>query len=230
MKYTLLTMIFIFPTLGNAQAIDDLFSKNIDVHVDPIPLAFVDPAIRFGSEMSFGNRWASGLNLGIGIPLLKNTNIGFADDRDMRGSYMHMDIRPEIKFYWLKRNYMGWYVGAEGILSNTKRDLGKGYHLEESDSRQQTNFDQADFQKTKIGLIGKMGGRFLINKRITLDLFTGLGYARVNNQYTNYVNPSAQEGDPFFELENYFKGKFWTAQLTAVARLGIIIWEKNNLK
>jgi hypothetical protein len=228
MKY-ISSALFILILSGSAysQAVENLFKQNIDVHIDLIPLAFPDPSVRFGSEMMLGNRWSVGLNLGVGTKAFGNRGILFSEPRWKRG-YQMFEIRPEIKFYWMKRQRMGWYMAAEGLLSTMKGSAGKNYHFVEDNDTLQVNFDQADFQKTKIGMIGKLGGRFLLGERITLDFFTGLGLSNTSSSYTNYVNQTFSRSDPFFEGENYNVGKRITGHLSFGLRIGMVIWSKNQ--
>ncbi len=210
---------------ASAQVSGDLFQKNIDAHIDIVPLGFPDPSIRFGSEMMLGNRWSAGLNLGVGVPIPGNRGLGFSEPRWTRG-YRLFEVRPEIKFYWLKRARMGWYMAAEGVFSAMAGTAGKSYYFAEHSDTLQVNFDQADFQKTKIGMIGKLGGRFLLAERITLDFFSGLGLSSTRSSYGNLVNPTESRSDPFFEGENYNVGKRITGHLSFGLRVGMVIWKK----
>ncbi|MCF2443424.1 DUF3575 domain-containing protein [Dyadobacter sp. CY345] len=219
-------LIIVISSSSYSQGVD-LFRRNLDVHVDLVPVIFPDPAIRFGSEMMLGKRWSAGLNLGVGTYILGNRAILFSEPSWNRG-YQLFEIRPEIKFYWFKREKMGWYIAAEGLLSSMKASTGKGYHFANDSDSLEVVFDRADFQKTKIGLIGKMGGRFLFNDRITLDFFTGLGLSNTNSSYSNYVNLGSRRSDPFFEGENYTVGERITAHLSFGLRIGMLVWTKKE--
>ncbi|SDH24881.1 hypothetical protein SAMN04487996_13231 [Dyadobacter soli] len=211
---------------ANAQRSADLSQRSIDVHVDVVPLGFPDPAVRFGSEMMFGNRWSVGMNLGIGVPIKGNTEFVFSEPRWKKGAYRLFEIRPEVKFYWLKRERIGWYIAAEGFASTMKGTAGKSYHYTTGNNSTQVNFDQADFSKTKIGMIGKIGGRMLMGRRMTLDFFSGLGLSKTNPIYSNYQNKTFSKSDPFFEGENYTAGKRIAAHISAGLRIGILLWNK----
>ena len=210
---------------ARAQAVEGLFQRNIDAHIDLVPLGFPDAAVRFGSEMMLGNRWSVGLNLGVGVPIFGNNGFGFSEPRWNKG-YQLFEVRPEVKFYWFKRERMGWYMAAEGFVSTMNGTTGESYHFAENSDTLQVNFDRADFQKTKIGMIGKLGGRFLIRERLTLDFFTGLGLSSTRSSYKNYVNPVVGSSDPWFEGENYNVGKRITGHLSCGLRVGMVLWRK----
>ena len=228
MKYfTTFALALFTSTSCMSQVNRDLFDKNIDVHADLVPLAFPDPAVRFGSEWMLGNRWSAGLNVGIGLLIPGNRRTVFQEPT-WKSGYQLLEFRPEIKYYWFKRERMGWYVAAEGFASSMKATSGSSYHFFQESDTLQVNFDRADFQKTKIGMIGKIGGRFLLGERMTLDFFTGLGLSSTNSSYKDYQNPTFSKSDPFFEGENYRVGKRSTAHASFGLRLGIIIWQKEN--
>ena len=227
MRYILQALLIFTVSLSVHAQEADLFRQNIDVHVDLVPLTFPDPAVRFGSEMMLGNRWSAGLNLGIGTYIFGGRRLVFPEPRWNKGYHL-LEIRPEIKFYWYKRQRMGWYIAAEGLLSTMRGSTGKSYHFSGDSDTLQINFDQADFQKTKLGLIGKVGGRFLMGERFTLDFFTGLGLSNTRSSYSNYVNPTFKRSDPFFEGENYSVGKRITGHLSFGLRLGMIVWNKKG--
>ncbi|MCF0049152.1 DUF3575 domain-containing protein [Dyadobacter sp. LJ53] len=208
-----------------SQSSRNLFRENIDAHVDIVPLRFPDPSVRFGSEYMLGGRWSVGLNLGVGVPITGNAGLGFMEPR-WEKDYRLIEARPEIKFYWFKRERIGWYMAAEGFVSKMNASAGTGYHFLPDSDTLQINFDQADFQKTKIGMIGKLGGRFLLGQRITLDFFSGLGLSKTKSSYNNYVNHIIKRSDPFFEGENYTVGRRVTAHLSFGLRLGLIVWAK----
>jgi len=223
MKYiAALTLILIISTACFSQSDRDLFRKNIDLHIDVVPIGFPDPSVRFGSEWMLGGRWSVGMNLGAGVHINGNRGIGFLEPKWKR--YQLFEVRPEIKYYWFKRQRMGWYIAAEGFVSTMKAAAGNSYHFSTVSDSLEVHFDQADFEKTKIGMIGKMGGRFLFGQRMTLDFFTGLGLSDTKSSYKNYVNPTVRRSDPFFEGENYTVGKRITAHLSFGLRLGLIVW------
>lgn len=225
MKY-LLSILLTALSLSIVAQRTDLFKPNIDLHVDVVPLIFPDPSIRFGSEMMFGSRLSAGVNLGVGAYFLGNRALVFPEPKWSRG-YQLFEVRPEIKFYWFKRQNMGWYMAAEGLLSTMQGSTGKSYHFMQDSDSLEVVFDQADFHKTKIGMIGKLGGRFLLRDRITLDFFSGLGLSNTRSSYKNYVNPTVRRSDPFFEGENYSVGKRITAHLSFGFRIGVLVWTKN---
>ncbi|WP_031526441.1 DUF3575 domain-containing protein [Dyadobacter crusticola] len=199
----------------------DLFRRNVDVHIMPIALAFPDPSIRIGSEFMTGGRWSYGLSVGAGVRALTLGKTLFGNNKPPQ--YSMVEIRPEVKFYWLKRDYMGWYLAAEGIVSHVNRELGRDSHYV-SDTTQ-IYFERSNFSKTKFGLAGKIGAKFLIPKKLTIDLYTGLGLARTNVRYTEIVNPREESYDPFFEGENFYPGKKFTPIVSVGVKFGMLVWQ-----
>ncbi|PSL33855.1 DUF3575 domain-containing protein [Dyadobacter jiangsuensis] len=223
-----ITLIFLIVNRSNAQRASDFSRRNIDAHIDLVPLGFTDPSIRFGSEMMFGNRWAAGLNLGVGVPVPFSTALGLRQQKWEKGKYKLFEVRPEVKYYWLKRERSGWYMAAEGLFSTMSGTTGKSYHFENNNDTTQVNFDYADFSKTKIGVTGKLGGRIFLGQRMTLDFFTGIGFSRTNSMFSNYKNKniSTNKPDLFYEGENYVSGNRITGHLSAGLRLGILLWSE----
>ncbi len=212
-----------------AQRVDNMFKQNIDIHIDPIPLGFPDPSLRFGSEMMMGNRWSIGMNLGVGFNGMYFKKLPMVEE--FGKDYFMIDMRPELKFYWLKRQKMGWYISAEGLTSLLKSQVTSGSHAFSENTTSDTlqvAYDRADYKKTKLGLIGKVGIRHLVGQKVTVDFFTGLGLSRTNSAYSNYVNQQIIGYDPFFEMENFDIGKRVTPHISFGLRIGVIIWTKDT--
>ena len=136
---------------GFAQGRKYLDEPNLDVHVMPLALAFPDPSLRIGAEYMTSGRWSYGLSLGAGTSAL-SYNTPFSPGNSKK--YNMMEIRPEVKFYWLQRNEMGWYAAAEAFVSNVNRRLGKNSHYL-SDTTQMS-FESSHFSKKRFGMVGKM--------------------------------------------------------------------------
>ncbi|MGX5854173.1 hypothetical protein ACWKW6_11035 [Dyadobacter jiangsuensis] len=221
-------LIFLIVSQANGQKVHDFSRRNIDAHIDLVPLGFPDPSVRFGLEMMFGNRWATGLNLGVGVRIPFTEALGLRQQKWDKGKYKLFETRPEVKFYWLKRERSGWYMAAEGLLSTMSGTTGKSYHFENNNDTVQINFDYADFSKTKVGVTGKLGGRIFVGRRITLDFFSGIGLSRINSIFSNYKNKSISKSDPFFEGENYVAGKRVVAHLSAGLRIGMLLWSEES--
>ena len=222
LRYLHLLFFFIsFSALGQKEK--KIFPSNIDIHLMPLAVAHPDPSIRIGSEYMTSGRWSYGLSLGAGFNQVLSNPPGWPKAKDS-DKYRMFEIRPEVKYYWFRRDAMGWYVALEGVLMSRKNKfLNRSHYLDDSN---EIHFDQADFSKSKAGLIGKIGGKFLIKKRLTIDFYTGLGLANTNVKYLNVVNPVAGRSDHFFELENYYPGKKITPLVAVGLKLGFRVWEK----
>lgn len=200
--------------------IRETLPAHLDLHIMPLALAHPDPSLRMGVEHVTGGRWSYGLSAGFG----QNPFSGILMKNDRRTDYQLWEIRPEIKFYLFQREDMGWYMAAEGLYVNSSYTSGSSYYILSFDEK--VVFDKAEFQKEKFGGIGKMGIKFLVGRKLTLDLFSGLGLARTHVSYSNVENPRNEMHDPFFDGENYYIGKRWTGLLAVGIKVGIRLWEE----
>ncbi len=217
-------MVFALPVLQvNAQTRNrETLPANLDLHIMPLALAHPDPSLRIGAERITGGRWSYGLSAGIGnnpftTVLMKN---------DRRTNYQMWEIRPELKFYLYQRKDMGWYLAGEGLYVNSSYTSDKSYYILSFDEK--VVFDKAGFRKEKLGGIGKMGVKFLVGRKLTLDLFSGLGMAWTQVSYSDVENPRNEIHDPFFDGEDFYVGKRWTGLLSVGLKLGIRLWESSS--
>lgn len=224
MKNFTLSLLVLLTFCTGAFAQKQTYVPNVDVHVMPIALVFPDPSLRIGTEYMTAGRWSYGLSLGGGINALGLHRAPWNSIKSDK--YNMMEIRPEVKFYWLRREYSGWYVAAEGVFSRVHRTLGKDYHYL-SDSTQ-LSFDGSNFRKNKAGFVIKMGAKFIVPKKLTIDLYTGLGLAKTNVRYSRIENPQEVSYDPFFEGENFFPGRKWTPIVSFGVKFGLLVWQKRG--
>ncbi|KQS30918.1 hypothetical protein ASG33_11165 [Dyadobacter sp. Leaf189] len=220
--FLLVSALLLNAVVSFGQKQPDLFRRNVDVHIMPVALAFPDPSIRIGSEFMTGGRWSYGLSVGAGLRALALGRTLFSSDKPR--SYNMLEIRPEVKFYWLKRDYMGWYLAAEGVISRVKKELARNSHYI-SDTTQ-LSFERSDFSKTKFGLVGKIGAKFLIPKKLTIDLYTGLGLARTTVKYSEIQDAEEVSYDPFWEGENFYPGKKFTPIVSVGVKFGMLVWQQ----
>ena len=207
-----------------AQRQKKAFKPNLDLHFMPLAIAHPDPSLRFGSELMTKGRFSYGLSLGAGFKGMHLPVVPVSGKRS--GNYGLFEIRPEIKFYWLKRETMGWYIAAEGSYVHVKRTMTKSsYYMNDT---LQIGFDRASFAKTKFGLVGKMGVKFLIDDRYTMDFFTGLGVALTRVKYSEIEQPKTYSYDPFFEFENFYPGRNYTPLIAIGLKVGVMAWKKGN--
>jgi len=221
---TLVCILFLSSFCGIAQQRKNVFKPNLDIYLMPLAIAHPDPSIRFGTEYMTNGRFSYGLGVGAGF---KGMHLPFIPVSGKRSrSYGLFEIRPEIKFYWLKRETLGWYIAAEGSYVNVKRTFSKGYHY--LNDTLQVGFDRAAFAKSKFGLVGKAGVKFLIEDRFTMDFYTGLGIAVTRVKYSDIEQPKVHSYDPFFEFENFYPGKNYTPLVAIGLKVGIMAWKKGR--
>jgi len=222
MKNFTLSLFILLKLPTGVFAQKQITAPSIDVHVMPMALAFPDPSLRIGVEYMTAGRWSYGLTLGGGLNVLGLHPAPWNSLRSRK--YNMMEIRPEVKLYWLRRKNTGWYVATEGVISRVHRALGKDNHYL-SDSTQ-LSFDGSTFHKNKAGFVVKVGAKFIVPKKLTIDLYTGLGLAKTNVRYTRIENPQEVRYDPFFEGENFFPGRKWTPLVSFGAKFGLLVWQK----
>lgn len=223
MKIFLFLLLILLTLSTEAFAQKQPYERNIDVHVMPIALVFPDPSLRIGVEYMTAGRWSYGLALGGGFNLFGLHRAPWNTLRS--GRYSMIEIRPEVKYYWLRRESTGWYVAAEGVFARVNRTLRKNYHYL-SDSTK-LSFDGSDFRKSKAGFVIKMGAKFLIPEKLTIDLYTGVGLASTNVRYNRVENPQEVGHDPFFESENFFPGKRWTPLVSVGVKFGLLVFRRD---
>lgn len=69
--------------------------------------------------------------------------------------------------------------------------------------------------------------RMLVGRRMTLDLFSGLGLSNTNAVFSNYQNRTTSKADRFFEGQNYIAGKRIVAHISVGLRVGMLLWTDN---
>ncbi len=215
-------LVFVWPVLQvNAQTRDrETLPANLDLHIMPLAFAHPDPSLRIGVERITGGRWSYGLSAGIG----HNPFTTMLMRNDRRTNYQMWEIRPELKFYLMQRKDMGWYLAAEGVYVNSSYTAGGSYYI--LSWNEKVLFDKAEFQKEKFGGISKMGIKFLVGRKLTMDLFSGLGMAWTDVSYSNVENARNEAHDPFFDGEDFHSGKRWTGLLSIGIKVGIRLWEE----
>ncbi|ODS81364.1 MAG: hypothetical protein ABS46_11655 [Cytophagaceae bacterium SCN 52-12] len=170
------------------------------------------------------NRWSYGISGGAAaFRQMRN---------DKRTNYIFYEVRPEIKFYWFQGNDIGWklpqdmgcYFAMEGIYANSR------YTIENSsfyaDFEQITSFEKADFRKSKFGGVAKSGVKFLIGRKLSVDFYSGIGFARTDVAYSDVVNPQNKSEDTGFKAEDFYDGKKTIPQFVLGLKVGIRLWEE----
>lgn len=194
---------------------------SLDVHIVPLTLLDANPRLRLGMEYHPYSRLGYSLEVGVGSSQLNqyrfNGNLWGQD-------YSLLEIRPELKWYRKKHGANEVYYSAELFYLQMKDKLSNQYFYPE-DTAEPVSFEEASFNKHKFGLQLKIGTKFLVWKRFSLDFYEGLGIAYRHIDYSNVVNPEifgstiCQFWQPPHELE----GKYLLAQLSLGIRVGYII-------
>jgi len=124
---------FLFLTISFAffgQTNPKVSSPNVDIHIMPLALAHPDPSLRIGSEYMTAGRWSYGRSLGVGFAQSR-INLPGSTKVKSRDNYRMFEVRLEVKYYWLRREYMGGYAAAEGVvMSRNNRFFDHAHYLD----------------------------------------------------------------------------------------------------
>lgn len=124
------------------------------------------PVPRVGLELDYGFRFT---------PLhLFNWNI---KKENMR----YQKFKAEARFYFPRTEQKQWYVAAEGFYVPEEYDLGKGNFYRNAEFRA---YERAHIEKTIQGGALKAGMMRRLGQRFWLDAALGLGFRRIETEYT----------------------------------------------
>jgi len=207
MKKIILTLIFLITYYSYSQSPSDLstaergvsqienfnnysyITTNLLSHIN-----YHSPRLRIGYIQNINDRWKIGLDLGYG-----NNKTTFLEISE---NYNIWEIRPEL--YYFTRSHKT-YLSAELFYINHKDIfIDDFYYPKDNES---TRYDQASYQRQKYGLNFKYGFLFNSKRKITFNLYTGLGIRIRNNTFTDIENPRivdvGPEGGDMFGFEVY---------------------------
>lgn len=196
---------------------------HVDLYVSPLALIHSNPSLRFGVEVKPANRWSFGAAVGLG----DDPTTQWLMQNDKRTAYVLREIRPEVKYYWHQWYDLAAYFSLEGIYSKTSytnRDATYSHS-----STEQIRFEKASFRKSKIAGLAKIGIKCLIGRKLSLDLYSGVGLARTVVRYSDLVNPTLESYDPIsiiFEREDYYSGIHFMPQFVVGLKLGLSAWRR----
>ncbi len=160
-----------------------------EIHTTPLTMVDYTPRLRVGVEYQKSDKFAYGLDFGLGNHFLNQ----FRLQDDAKNKYRFWEVRPELKYYFMNSNNpVSLYCAAELFYLNTSSTIYDDHFYPESASTAIV-YDRAGFQKQKMGAHLKAGLKIVANNRFSLDFYFGGGIAHRKVNYTHIVNPRTEE-------------------------------------
>ena len=223
----LLTLLFFSQNL-KAQN-EDLETSRFVATLMPFSLIDFNPHIRMGLEYYSSERLGYSIDFGYG-----NNSFSQTFDRDLSTEYAFYEFRAELKYFFVLREYIAFYVGSEFFSITTEDVLEAGWYRKSEYPQQGdldliTNYERADFFRQKFGVHVKAGLKLIAFKRVDFDFYAGLGAAYRNIEYSNVVNPRDDEyhaWQDFWSERQANEGRELIFHMALGIKAGIILWEK----
>ncbi len=165
------------------------------------PLNPLLPRYRAGYFQRIATKWAASIDVGYG-----DKNISLKTDRQGT-NYQLFEIRPEF-YYTYKDIGTSHYISMELFYIKTSDTFQDETYVPENSNRE-FEYDQADFDRGKIGFHIKSGHIFRISDDLRLNLYYGIGIRQRKIQYSNVKNPQELDGNyvpGYSELFSVFEG------------------------
>lgn len=161
-----------------------------EIHTTPITMVDFTPRLRIGVEYQKSDKFAYGLDFGLGNSLI---NIFRTNDSDLENDYLFWEVRSELKYYFMNSNNpVSLYCAAELFYLNSSSTIYDDHFYPETTSTAIV-YDRAGFQKQKMGAHLKAGLKIVANNRFSLDFYFGGGIAYRTVNYTHVVNARTEE-------------------------------------
>lgn len=149
----------------------------------------VAPRYNLGYFRDITEKISVGVTFGYG-----NYNIMYVQPAENTENYKLFEIRPEIMFFHRTTKKSPHYVSAEFFYINHTDRFSKSYYYK---NNRDVFFDQANYQRTKMGLNINYGivVSFNKNKRFGMIPEMGLGYKIRNVKFSNIINEKVSESE-----------------------------------
>ncbi|MDM8160904.1 DUF3575 domain-containing protein [Labilibaculum sp. K2S] len=196
----------------------------IEIHTTPSTLLDFTPRLRMGVEYQQSDKFAYSLDFGLGNSVI---NFYRVNDSDLEKDYQFWEVRPELKYYFLKpNNVISIYGAIEFFYLETSNSNYDDHYYPKSTSTA-ILYDKADFLKQKMGAHIKSGIKIIANNKFSFDFYVGGGIAYRTVKYSNVINPHVDESFESFDewefgLSKRKAGSKTIFHLTAGFKAGII--------
>lgn len=135
------------------------------------------PRYRIGLEYISDKQLGYTVDIGYGNHTLNRWRFS-----DKNRVYSLFEIRPEIKYLFLRHRNHFLYGAIEGFYINENKILGSG-HYQRENADFEIRFDRAKFRRQKYGARLKLGLNLSVFERFSLDVYGGFGVAHRNISY-----------------------------------------------
>jgi len=182
MKRSLLTTIVILYFLNGWAQIPDHFYHAFQVKIDPLEIGYSFPRLGIGFEQKFTKHslWSS-FHYGWDGLSTKHLN------RYFDGEFNYWGIKAGLKRIYpsgIGEYFIGAQLGYDKTSANIIDDVF--YDLDRNTA---VLYDQAKYQRSRVGLLLENGYEFFIGNRFSIEFSAGLGIRRIEKWYKNVENP-----------------------------------------
>lgn len=190
---SLVLFIITFSLCATAQS-EEKTEKSFHINVDPTELLYYFPKLSVGIEYKI-NRMALWTSFHYGSDVLGiKYKPRFYDDNNYKIAGIALGFK---RFYSSGSGeyFMGSQIQLDKTTANVIDDV---YYDIPNDAA--VLFDQAQYQRSRIGLFVDYGYVFYLGERFTVEISGGAGVRRIKKWYKDIINP--------FELEDVEPVKF----------------------
>lgn len=199
--------------------------QRLMVKINPLPMIDHNPRLRVGMEYISDKKLGYSIDFGMGNNFLNHWRLnGLVWGQD----YSFFEVRPEIKYLFKNTQKSYTYAALEFFFINMRDVLESGSY-QKANSRIETTFDRATFNKEKYGLHLKGDINYIVSNRLNIDLYGGIGFAKRDFSYTNVVNPVDRPTTIFVEWipkDYLFAGESTFFHTTLGMKIGYTIFVK----
>jgi hypothetical protein len=228
MKRYLILIILLFSLVHNLKSQnEDLTTSRFELTLMPSSIVDFSPRIRMGLEYYSSARLGYSLDFAYG-----NSGLIELLNRDWGKEYQLFEFRAEMKYFFVLKKSITFYVGPEFFNISTKDVLEYSWYRKSNAPSNEldiiTRYDRADFYRQKLGVHILTGLKLIAFHRIDFDFYAGIGAAYRDIKYSHVVNPRNEEYhayQDFWPDRRANEGQQLILHFAAGIKMGIILWE-----
>ncbi len=228
LHFTSALIICLFSTIMMAQtdapvpATDDvdetlLTLRGVSINVMPASVINLLPRLRFGIEYK-PSRFGFLIDVEHGSDFTQGL-LGLPNNE----KYNFIGIRPEVRFDFIPE-FTPLYLGIEVPITEVRRRKDGVYDSADGRRLRVENVQQ---DRYRIGVIGKLGIRFLAFGNVVVDVYLGLGMANRKVTYTGATSSTTApeevlQADQLFSFDLFPEGRRNVPEAAAGFRVGYL--------
>lgn len=225
---TLIIILLVFSQNLKSQN-EDLQTSRFELTIMPYSLIDFSPRLRMGLEYYSSDRLGYSIDFGYG-----NSYLNQMLERDRGEDYFLFELRAELKYFFILKEYFAMYCGTEFFSIYTEDYMENDWYRKEVypnhvDFYWVTRYEFAKFTRQKYGAHLKFGIKLIAFKKVDFDFFVGLGAAYRTITYSEVIKPVDEEYNAFdewFSDRNANEGESVLLHMALGIKVGIILWEK----